>query len=111
MGHLHMQVEGVLKFDALLFVPARAPATFFQDESQKNLHLYSSGVFIRDDAEDLLPDYLRFVRGVLDTDDLPLNVSREVTQNSPVVAQDQVHAHQQVVGPVAGVGTGGRRPV
>ena len=87
LGHLHLHIEGLVNFDALLFVPSRAPANLFRDEARRHLHLYSSGVFIRDDADELLPDYLRFVRGVVDTEDLPLNVSREVTQKSPVAAK------------------------
>ena len=83
-GHLHLQIEGLLSFEALLFIPSQAPASFFREDRRNDLHLYSSGVFVRDDAEELLPEYLHFVRGVVDTDDLPLNVSREVTQNSPV---------------------------
>ena len=83
-GHLHLQIEGLLSFEALLFIPAQAPVSFFREDRRSDLHLYCSGVFVRDDAEELLPDYLHFVRGVVDTDDLPLNVSREVTQNSPV---------------------------
>ncbi len=83
-GHLHLQIEGLLSFDALLFIPAQAPTSFFREDRRSDLHLYCSGVFVRDDAEELIPDYLHFVRGVVDTDDLPLNVSREVTQNSPV---------------------------
>ena len=83
-GHLHLQIEGALSFEALLFIPSQAPTSFFREDRRSDLHLYSSGVFVRDDAEELLPDYLHFVRGVVDTDDLPLNVSREVTQNSPV---------------------------
>ncbi len=83
-GHLHLQIEGVLCFEALLFVPEQAPMNLFREERRSDLHLYCSGVFVRDDAEELLPEYLSFVRGVVDTDDLPLNVSREVTQKSPV---------------------------
>ncbi len=84
LGHLHLQIEGLLTFDALLFIPSQAPYSFFREDRRTDLHLYSSGVFVREDAEELLPEYLGFVRGVVDTDDLPLNVSREVTQNSPV---------------------------
>ena len=87
LGHVHLHIEGIVNFDALLFVPSKAPAGLFQGEDQKSVHLYSSGVFIQDDAHALLPDYLRFVRGVVDTDDLPLNVSREVTQKSPVTTK------------------------
>jgi molecular chaperone HtpG len=82
IGHLHLQIEGLISFDALLFIPSQPSAPFFQEENRRGLHLYSSGVFVRDDAQELLPDYLQFIKGVVDTDDLPLNVSREVTQNS-----------------------------
>ena len=87
MGHLHLHLEGIVNFRALLFVPEKAPPALFRDEEYKKLHLYSNNVFIQDDCKDLLPDYLKFVRGVVDTEDLPLNVSREVTQSSPVMAK------------------------
>ncbi|MEM1127580.1 MAG: molecular chaperone HtpG [Bacteroidota bacterium] len=82
LGHLHVKVEGTTTFRALLFVPAQAPPGLFRDDFQRKLHLYAAGVFIQDNS-DLLPEYLRFIRGVVDTEDLPLNVSREVTQESP----------------------------
>ena len=87
LGHLHLKIEGRVNFNALLFVPATAPPELFRQEYERRLHLYSAGVFIRDDAKALLPEYLRFVRGVVDTEDLPLNVSREVTQSSPVMTK------------------------
>lgn len=85
LGHLHLSLEGVVNFKALLFIPSRAPLHLYREELERNLHLYSSKVFIQDDNKDLLPDYLAFVKGVVDTEDLPLNVSREVTQSSPVM--------------------------
>ena len=87
LGHLYLSLEGAVNFKALLFIPKEAPPAFFLDPDQKALHLYSSKVFIQDDCKELLPDYLRFVKGVVDTEDLPLNVSREVTQSSPVMAK------------------------
>ena len=87
MGHIHLAIEGNINFKALLFIPAVAPPTLFTDVNQKSLHLYSSKIFIQDDSKELLPDYLGFVKGVVDTEDLPLNVSREVTQNSPVMVK------------------------
>ncbi len=88
LDHLHLSLEGAVNFKALLFVPAKAPMHLFQDINEKGLHLYNSRVFIEDNAsEDLLPEYLRFVRGVVDTEDLPLNVSRETTQYTPVMAK------------------------
>jgi molecular chaperone HtpG len=87
MGHLHLHLEGVVNFRALLFIPEKAPPALFRDEEYQKLHLYSNNVFIQEDCKDLLPDYLKFVRGVVDTEDLPLNVSREITQTSPVMAK------------------------
>lgn len=87
LGHLHLSIEGVISFKALLFVPAQAPPGLFREEFERHLHLYVAGVFIQDDAKGLLPEYLRFVRGVVDSEDLPLNISREVTQSSPVMAK------------------------
>jgi molecular chaperone HtpG len=87
LGHLQLSIEGRVNFKALLFVPKTAPVRFVDLRDEKNLHLYSNKVFIQDDCKELLPDYLRFLRGVVDTEDLPLNVSREVTQSSPVLAK------------------------
>ncbi|MCZ6680601.1 MAG: molecular chaperone HtpG [Candidatus Poribacteria bacterium] len=87
LGHLHLSIEGRVNFKALIFIPETAPLRFFREEDLKSLHLYSDRVFIQDDCKELLPDYLRFVSGVVDTEDLPLNVSREVTQSSPVMAK------------------------
>lgn len=87
LGHLQLAVEGAVSFNALLFIPENAPPMWFRDPHEKSLHLYSNKVFIQDDCKELLPEYLRFVKGVVDTADLPLNVSREVTQNSPAMAK------------------------
>ena len=87
LGYLHLHIEGLVSFDALLFIPQKAPPGLFREDFDQFVHLYSSGILIQSDARHLLPDYLLFVRGVVDTDDLPLNVSREVTQKSPVTAK------------------------
>jgi molecular chaperone HtpG len=89
LGHLHIALEGSVNFKALLFIPESTPPYFFRDMEQKGLHLYANRIFIQDDCKGLLPDYLRFVKGVVDTEDLPLNVSREVTQSSPAMAKIQ----------------------
>ncbi len=89
LGHLHLHLEGRVDFRALLFVPKRAPRDLFREDYKYGLHLYSSNVFIQDDCKSLLPDYLRFIRGVVDTEDLPLNISREVTQQSQAMAKIQ----------------------
>lgn len=85
MQRLVVQIEGNVNFKSILFLPETAPPTLLNQDVKNSLHLYSNRVFIQDDSKELLPDYLRFVKGVVDTEDLPLNVSREVTQSSPVM--------------------------
>lgn len=89
LGHLTLSIEGRVNFKALVFFPKSAPPRMLDLRDQKSLHLYSNKVFIQDDCKELLPEYLRFVKGVVDTEDLPLNVSRELTQNSPVMTKMQ----------------------
>ena len=84
---IHHQVEGLMDFSALLFVPTERPFDLFDPERPCRLKLYVKRVFITDHCEDLLPRWLRFVRGVVDSQDLPLNVSRELLQNSPILAK------------------------
>ncbi len=78
----HNRVEGRQEYTQLLYIPARAPFDFWGRQERRGLKLYVRRVFIMDDAEQLLPGYLRFVRGVVDSNDLPLNVSREILQES-----------------------------
>ncbi|MEX0681642.1 MAG: molecular chaperone HtpG [Balneolales bacterium] len=87
LDHLHLAMEGRMNFKALIFVPRKAKTDFFNTNNLKSLQLYSNRVFVQDDCKDLLPEYLRFVEGLVDSEDLPLNVSREVTQYSPVMAK------------------------
>ncbi|MFP4368762.1 MAG: molecular chaperone HtpG [Candidatus Kapaibacterium sp.] len=88
LGHLQLDIEGAaVNFKALIFIPKSAPPELFRMADEKTLQLYSSKIFIQDNAKELLPEYLRFAKGVVDTEDLPLNVSREVTQNSPLMAK------------------------
>ncbi|MCY3819200.1 MAG: molecular chaperone HtpG [Gammaproteobacteria bacterium] len=81
----HNRVEGRLEYTSLVFVPRRAPFDLWNRESPRGLKLYVQRVFIMDDAEQFLPLYLRFVRGIVDSNDLPLNVSREILQQDPAV--------------------------
>ncbi len=87
LGNLHLAIEGAVNFKALIFIPETAPAAFYREELDKTVHLYSNKIFIQDNAKELIPEYLRFTRGVVDSEDVPLNVSREWVQNSPVVAK------------------------
>ena len=78
---VHTSVEGVVTYDALLYVPERAPYNYYTKEFEKGLALYSSGVLIMDKCPDLLPDYFSFVKGLVDSQDLSLNISREMLQH------------------------------
>ncbi len=82
LSHTHNRVEGSSEYTQLLYIPSKAPMDLYQRERQSGLKLYVKRVFIMDDAEALLPSYLRFVKGVVDSNDLPLNVSRELLQES-----------------------------
>lgn len=81
----HNKVEGKLEYTSLLYVPARAPFDLYQREAPKGLKLYVQRVFVMDQAESFLPLYLRFIKGVVDSNDLSLNVSREILQKDPII--------------------------
>lgn len=81
----HNKVEGKLEYSSLLYVPARAPFDLYQREAPKGLKLYVQRVFVMDQAESFLPLYLRFIKGVVDSNDLSLNVSREILQKDPII--------------------------
>ena len=84
---LHARAEGVVEYTYLLFVPSAKPFDLFEPERKTQVKLYVRRVFITDEGTELLPPYLRFLRGVVDSEDLPLNVSREMLQSNPVVAR------------------------
>jgi len=86
---IHYAAEGVSEFKALLYLPAHKPYDLFSQERKRGVHLYVKRVFITDNCEALLPDYLRFVRGVVDSSDLPLNVSREILQEDVQIRRIQ----------------------
>lgn len=78
---IHFNVEGNVTYTAMLFIPSHAPYNYYSKEYEKGLQLYTNGVLIMDRCSDLLPDYYSFVRGVVDTEDIPLNISRETLQD------------------------------
>jgi molecular chaperone HtpG len=84
---LHARAEGVLEYTFLLFVPSQKPFDLFDPERKPRVKLYVRRVFITDEGTELLPAYLRFVRGIVDSEDLPLNISREMLQSNPMVAR------------------------
>ena len=79
---IHTNVEGVISYNSILFIPSHAPYDFYTKEYEKGLNLYSNGVLIMEKCSDLLPDYLSFVKGVVDTEDISLNISREMLQQT-----------------------------
>lgn len=78
---IHTSVEGNVSYDALLFIPSQAPMNYYSNDYEKGLQLYSRGVFIMDKASDLIPEHFRFVKGLVDSQDLSLNISREMLQH------------------------------
>ncbi len=84
---LHFRVEGVIEYSGLLYIPTARPFNIFHPDRKNQVKLYVKRVFITDECEELLPSYLRFLRGVVDSEDLDLNVSREMLQNNPIVAK------------------------
>ena len=79
---LHVSTEGMISYNSLLFIPSKAPYDLYSDTYEKGLQLYTKGVFIMDKCKQLLPDYLRFVKGLVDSSDLSLNISREILQQN-----------------------------
>lgn len=78
---IHTSVEGAVSFSTLMFIPGKAPYNYYQQDYKKGLQLYSRGVFIMDNAEELIPEHFRFVKGLVDSQDLSLNISREMLQH------------------------------
>lgn len=85
LAYMHNKVEGTLEYISLLYIPKKAPFDLYDRDRRYGLKLYVKRVYIMDDAEQLMPAYLRFVRGIIDSNDLPLNVSREILQSNKVV--------------------------
>jgi molecular chaperone HtpG len=94
----HARVEGRQEYTQLLFIPGRAPYDLWDREHRRGIKLYVRRVFIMDDAKQLMPEYLRFVRGVIDSSDLPLNVSREILQESRIVETIRAASVKRVLG-------------
>ena len=84
---LHFKAEGSIEYTGLLYIPSEAPYDLFQPDRQQSLKLYVNRVFISDKVEDLMPAYLRFVKGIIDSADLPLNISREMLQQNALIAK------------------------
>jgi molecular chaperone HtpG len=94
----HNKVEGKLEYISLLYIPKQAPFDLFDRDQRHGVKLYVRRIFIMDDAEQLMPRYLRFVRGVIDSNDLPLNVSREILQNNKIIDSIRSGSVKKVLG-------------
>lgn len=98
LASIHYKVEGKLEYTSLLFIPARAPFDLWDRQQLHGIKLYVRRVFIRDDTEHLLPPWLRFVRGVVDSNDLPLNISREVLQQNRTIDAIRAGCTKKILG-------------
>ncbi len=98
LAYVHSRMEGNYEYTLLLYIPARAPFDLWSRERHHGVKLYVRRVFIMDDAEKLMPSYLRFVRGVVDSSDLPLNVSREILQQNKILDTIRSNATKKVLG-------------
>ena len=103
LAHVHSRVEGKQEYTQLLYIPSRAPFDLFERTARHGVKLYVRRVFIMDDAEQLMPIYLRFVRGVVDSNDLPLNVSREILQQSRDIEAIRGGCVKKVLGMLEGL--------
>src|SRR5699024_11817133 len=81
LKHIHTHVDGSIRYDAILYIPESAPFDYYSAEYEKGLELYSNGVLIMDKCAELLPDYFSFEKGMVDSEDLSLNISREMLQH------------------------------
>ena len=100
LAHIHTKVEGNLEYTTLFFIPARAPFDLFRVDYQSGVKLYVKRVFITDNDKELLPQYLRFVRGIIDSEDLPLNVSREILQQNKILANIKSASVKKILGEI-----------
>ncbi|MFE4972011.1 molecular chaperone HtpG [Kitasatospora sp. NPDC056651] len=103
---VHMRAEGTFEYEALLFVPSQAPFDLFSRDAKRGVQLYVKRVFIMDDCEALMPNYLRFVKGVVDTHDLSLNISREILQHDRQIRAVRRRLVKKVLGALKEVRTG-----
>ena len=95
---IHVNVEGMLTYNALLFIPKKPFYDMYSDRTEKGLQLYTKGVFILDKCKELIPDYLRFVKGLVDSADLPLNISREMLQEDRAIKKIANNVEKKILG-------------
>lgn len=100
LAYIHTKVEGNLEYTTLFFIPSKAPFDLFRVDYQSGVKLYVKRVFITDNDKELLPQYLRFVRGIIDSEDLPLNVSREILQQNKILANIKSASVKKILGEI-----------
>ena len=100
LSYIHNKVEGSLEYITLFYIPSRAPFDLFRVDYKSGVKLYVKRVFITDDDKELLPQYLRFVRGIIDSEDLPLNVSREILQQNKILANIKSASTKKILGEI-----------
>jgi len=106
--YMHTQAEGTLDYSTLFYIPAKAPMDLFRADYKGGVKLYVKRVFITDDEKDLMPTYLRFVRGIIDSEDLPLNVSREILQQNRVMAKIRSSSVKKILSELESLKTSSR---
>ena len=104
LAWIHTKVEGNLEYTTLFYIPAKAPFDLYRVDYKSGVKLYVKRVFITDDDKELLPSYLRFVRGIVDTEDLPLNVSREIIQQNKILSTIKSASTKKILGEIASLG-------
>ena len=94
---MHVNVEGNLTYNALLFIPKKVPYDIYSDSYEKGLQLYTKGVFIMDKCKELIPDYLKFTKGLVDSADLSLNISREILQQNKQLTSISKNIEKKII--------------
>jgi molecular chaperone HtpG len=105
LSWFHTKAEGSLEYTTLFYIPSKAPFDLYQAEYKVGVKLYVKRVFITDDAKELLPAYLRFVRGIIDSEDLPLNVSREILQQNRILASIRTASVKKILSELKNIAT------
>ena len=103
LTHLHLKFEGATEYSALLYIPAKTPFDLFSPETKHGMQLYCKRVFIMDDCNELMPEYLKFIKGVVDAPDLDLNVSREILQQNSLVRNIRRNLVKKIFGLLSGM--------
>ena len=95
--HILIHVDGLISYDALLFIPSHAPINLYSENYEKGLDLYAKGIFIKEKCKELIPDYLKFVKGLVESNDFSLNISREMLQSSPLLRKIEDNLEKKIV--------------